>query len=93
MPDSPTYALADVVLNQDETTPVPRAALHGWIIWQFPRPRQGGLCAAVHPPVAGHGWLPAIVHAKARQVRIFGQVPPAASPETAVDYFATHPVP
>lgn len=84
------YVVASITLSKHEKTTVPRAALHDWVVWQYPRPRDGGLCAAVHPPVPHHGWIPAVVLAKSRKVHLYAHLPrPFESPEAAVEYFNT----
>lgn len=64
----------DLTIEANEPTVVPIERLYAWVIWQFPKVREGGFSGAVHPPEVGHGWYPAIVKAEEGRVVIFGQV-------------------
>lgn len=84
MPNGKKILIDGIALNANEPTVVPIDRLFTWVIWQFPRPREGGFSGAVHPPEAGHGWYPALINAKGSQVTIYGQVPERfPSPEAA----------
>ena len=90
MSNSLTRTVANVILNQQEPTSLSRATLFQWIVWQYPRARAGGLCGAVKPPVADHGWYPAILHLETAEVQVFAHLDDHYdSPESAVDYFDT----
>lgn len=64
----------EIQFNPDEPTTVPMTRLYTWVIWQFPRMRDGGYSGAVHPPEPGHGWYPALINADSGLVHIFGHV-------------------
>jgi phosphoglycolate phosphatase-like HAD superfamily hydrolase len=66
--------VADVTLKSDAPTLLTFEQLRTWVIWQYPRRRAGGLCGAVHPPLAQFAWLPAIVRPKERQVEVHAHV-------------------
>lgn len=72
-------------LHSEEPTELALADVHDWVVWQFPNPRRGGLCAALHPPEAGSGWYPAIVYPEEERVQIHAHAAgPFPSPEEAV---------
>lgn len=82
---SPMLTLAD--LRADGPTEVAISRLNAWVLWQFPRPRRGGLCAALHPPEARFGWLPAIVHPGEERVEVFAHAAgPFSTPEEAAGW-------
>lgn len=84
-----TQTIADITLNTGEPTDVDREHLFQWVVWQFPRPHDGGLCAAARPPLPNHGWYPAIVHLQNNKVRVFGHLDlEFDSPETAAEFFS-----
>lgn len=77
----------DIQFEPNEPTIVPMSRLYTWVIWQFPRAREGGFSGAVHPPEVGHGWYPAIVKADLGQVIIYSQVKERFStPEAAAKH-------
>lgn len=77
----------DIAFDPGEPTMVPMARLFAWVVWQFPRAREGGFSGAVHPPEPGHGWYPALVNAEDGQVIIFGHVKERfPTPEAAAKY-------
>ena len=91
VPSDGTAQLGAVELATDGPTELPFSALETWVIWQFPRPRKGWLCGAVHPPVEGYGWLPASVHPNKEKLLVHGHAPvPFADPESAADWLAAH---
>lgn len=55
--------VAGVSLSSEIPTRLTYGELYSWVIWQYPRPQNGGLCGAVHPPTPQHGWIPAIIFA------------------------------
>ncbi|MCB8989065.1 MAG: hypothetical protein R3E31_01400 [Chloroflexota bacterium] len=82
-----TRLVANLTLSANQPTIVAREALFNWIVWQFPTLKNGNLCAAVHPPLPGYGWLPAVIKGE-KNVQVFAHLDaPFESPETAVDYF------
>jgi hypothetical protein len=83
-----TYSIDQVTLDTAVPTELPLQELFTWVIWQFPRKQAGGLLGAVRPPMAQHGWFPAIIHSKNKTVLVHGQVErPFDTPEAAADYF------
>lgn len=84
MPTRKNLVVDDIAFETHEPTVVPIDRLYAWVIWQFPKLREGGFSGAVHPPEIGHGWYPAIVNAQEGRVIIYGQVKEAfPSPEAA----------
>ena len=80
--------IANVNLNKERPTQVTFDQLYNWIIWQFPRPKEAGLCGAVHPPIPFHSWYPAIIQADKQNVQVFAHLDDNFStPENAADYF------
>jgi hypothetical protein len=74
-----------ILINSDAPTRLALADLYTWVIWQFPRPQADGLCGAVRPPLADHGWFPAVIRATDNTVLVYAHVSePFDSPETAV---------
>jgi hypothetical protein len=70
----------------DQPTEYSFAELHTWVIWQFPRTDGQGMLGAVHPPIAQHGWLPALVHPYKERVIIHAHHPQTyPTPEAAAD--------
>ena len=87
MPTRKKIVIDDIRFETSEPTVVPISRLFTWVIWQFPRVREGGFSGAVHPPSQGHGWYPAIINSEAGQVTIYGQVKePYPTPEAAAKY-------
>lgn len=77
----------DIAFDPGEPTTVPISRLFAWVVWQFPRAREGGFSGAVHPPEPGHGWYPALINADDGQVTIFGHVRDRyPTPEAAAKY-------
>lgn len=66
--------IATVDLNNKKPTELSFDDLYTWVIWQFPRKRGSWLCGAVRPPIANHGWLPALIKQKENLVQVHGQV-------------------
>lgn len=80
--------VAGIMLSQTAPTPLSFDDLYSWVIWQFPKQKNGGLCGAVHPPIPEHGWIPAIIQVKKKRIEVYGHLKqPYASPELAADYF------
>lgn len=76
-------------LDNQAPTAVSLDRLYTWVIWQFPRPAEGGYYGAVHPPQENHHWYPAIINANKKSVQIYAHLNTQfASPEDAVAYFA-----
>ncbi|MBE2202240.1 MAG: hypothetical protein IAE79_26760 [Anaerolinea sp.] len=88
MTEKTTHLVANLTFFNEQPTTVLREALFNWILWQFPALKQGNLCGAIHPPLAGHGWLPVIIHIHEKKVQVFAHLDLRFdSPETAVEYF------
>lgn len=74
-------------LNSDAPTKLVLDDICDWVVWQFPRPRVDGLCAALHPPEAGFGWLPGIVYPEKKRVEIYAHAAgPFPTPEEAAGW-------
>ncbi len=85
-----THQIAGLALQTGKPTRLTFAQLHEWVIWQFPRHKGPGMCGAVHPPVAGAGWYPAIVDAARKRADVYGHLEePFSTPEAAADWLAT----
>jgi len=80
--------VAGIKLRSDRPTTLTFHDLFQWVIWQFPRPEQKGLCGAVRPPLTDHDWIPAIIQAGNKRVYVHahaGETFP--TPELAAEYF------
>mgnify|MGYP000515231604 CR=1 FL=1 len=76
MPTRKRIVIDDIRFETSEPTVVPISRLFTWVIWQFPRVREGGF-----------SWYPAIINSEAGQVTIYGQVKePYPTPEAAAKY-------
>ncbi len=83
--------IANILLNTQEPTQLAFDDLYTWVIWQFPRKTEGGLCGAVHPPIAEHQWIPAIIQPSKKSILIYEHLDKTfPSPETAADYLHNH---
>jgi hypothetical protein len=61
-------------------------------VWQFPRLRAKGFSGAVHPPIAGYGWYPAIIDPVKRRALIYAHLDePLRSPEAAAKHIEQTP--
>jgi hypothetical protein len=79
--------VAGIKLRAKSPTSLAFGDLFTWTIWQFPRRKAGGLLGAVRPPVAEHGWYPAIIHAKDKRAHVHAHLDATFdSPEAAVDH-------
>lgn len=79
--------IAGIKLRSDRPTTLTYRQLHQWVIWQFPRFQNKGFCGAVHPPIAGHEWIPAIIQVEKESVRVYAHLDQEfPSPETAAEY-------
>lgn len=87
MPTRKKTVVDGITMNPAEPTSVPVERLFAWVIWQFPRTREGGYSGAVHPPEADYGWYPAVVNVEEGHVLIYGHVRDEfSSPETAAKH-------
>jgi len=81
----------DIVFESGGPTVVALDRLYTWVVWQFPRVREGGFTGAVHPPEPGHGWYPALIEPETGQVLVYGHVPERfPSPEAAARHLDRH---
>lgn len=79
----------NVILSLDRPTELSFAELYSWVIWQFPRPKSGGLCGAVRPAAAEHGWYPALIKLKEQRVLVHGHLGQQfPTPAAAADWLA-----
>ncbi|MCB8991451.1 MAG: hypothetical protein H6664_06100 [Ardenticatenaceae bacterium] len=82
-------SIADIAFHTSKPTPLPLKQLYNWIIWQFPQPKEGGLCSVVHPPLSDHSWLPAIIHSKEKRILVYAHLDTSfKTPEEALAYFS-----
>lgn len=82
--------VAKVTLRTDGPTEVTFDDLHQWVIWQFPRKKDRGLCGAVHAPIAEQTWYPAVIGYLDRKILIHGHLDQLfSSPDEAADWLAT----
>ncbi|MEJ2746715.1 MAG: hypothetical protein P8183_02180 [Anaerolineae bacterium] len=81
--------IANLLLKSHKPTRLKFEDLHTWTIWRFPRKVENGYCGAVHPPIAAHGWLPAVicVTEKFKETHIYGHLDQTfETPEAAANY-------
>lgn len=77
-------------LHTDMPTRLTFTQLYAWVIWQFPRPKQDGMCGAVRPPCEHEGWFPALIRSQEEVAAVYGHAPQTFStPESAADWLAT----
>lgn len=83
------HTIAGIALSNEKPTTLTYEELYAWVIWQFPRPQNGGLIGAVHPPMPQHGWIPAIIFTgNKKQIEIHAHLNEQyPTPESAADYF------
>lgn len=83
--DSDGIAVANLTFKNDVATEFTLQDLFSWVVWQFPKiVADKDLCAAVHPPIAEYGWLPATINLETEAVTVYGHVKrPFPTPETA----------
>lgn len=75
-----------IEFSQEAPTELSFQELYDWVIWQFPRLHGKALHGAVHPPVARHGWLPAIIEPQKKRVSVYAHLEARyATPEAAAD--------
>jgi hypothetical protein len=91
MMETVTMVVAGLPLANDQPTQLSFADLATWVIWQFPARRQGGLCGAVRPSLAGHGWYPALIFPKEKYALVYGHLGKHhPTPEEASDAVQAH---
>lgn len=79
--------IATLTLQNDRPTECGFKDLYTWVIWQFPKPKGTGLCGAVRPPIANHGWFPAQIKLRDRKVIVHGHLSREFdSPHAAADW-------
>lgn len=66
--------VANITLSRQKPTKLSFDDLQNWVIWQFPRRKETGLCGAVRPSIADHGWYPAIIYPKEEQVMVYAHL-------------------
>lgn len=82
------FTLTGVALSKSHPTKLTFDELYTWVIWQFPRSKQKGLCGAVHPPIPEHGWYPAIIFVKEKCVEVYAHHEMLyPTPESAAEHF------
>lgn len=76
-----------IIFDTAQPTTLTREALFNWVIWQFPRVRQGKHSGAIRPSLPGHGWYPALLDPECREIVVYAHVKEAfPSPEAAARY-------
>ena len=87
---SKSQELASVTLKTNEPTELKVSELYTWIIWQYPRKLEHGLCGAVRPPLAQHGWYPAEIIQPGKMILVHGEVfKPFETPTEAADWLSS----
>ncbi len=87
MTQNASNLIATIPFQANKPTLLPMNELFNWVIWQFPLPKEGGLCGAVHPPLPDHTWYPAIIRNGGQQVQVYAHLEANfASPEEAMNY-------
>jgi hypothetical protein len=82
--------VASVALRSDRPTELSVKDLYTWVIWQYPQQKGPGLCGAVRPPIANHGWYPALIKNKERRILVHGNLDQEFStPEQAAEWLAS----
>ena len=82
------YTVAQITFNTMKPTRLTFDDLYTWVIWQFPKHKEGGLCGAVHPPSSQHGWFPAIILVNEKCVEVHAHLMEQyETPESAADHF------
>jgi hypothetical protein len=82
-----TKKIDNTTLKIDKPTNLTLDDLYTWTIWQFPHKVRGGLCGAVHPPIANYGWLPAVIRVKDKKVQVHAHLDQTFdTPETAAKH-------
>ncbi len=83
--------VAGIALNKTRPTKLTYDELYTWVIWQFPRQKNGGLCGAVHPPIPQHGWIPAVILIHKKCVEVYAHLNEQyPSPEMAAEHLGNH---
>jgi hypothetical protein len=65
---------SSLYIRTDGPTELSFDELYTWVIWQFPRITAGGMCGAIRPPIAKHGWFPAIIRQQEGRVLVHGHL-------------------
>jgi hypothetical protein len=82
--------VASVAIRTDRPTQLSFSQLYNWVIWQFPRLKGAGLCGAVRPPIANHGWYPALIRQQDKRVIVHGHLDREfTTPSDAADWLAS----
>ena len=85
----PNKRVALLDLRADGPTELRRKDLYSWVVWQYPRKIGQGLCGAVSPPLAKHGWYPAEIKNKGQLILVHGQIrKPFKTPSAAADWLS-----
>lgn len=85
-----TQLIENIPFHTNQPTEVTFHQLFRWVIWQLPRRKLNGLMGAVHPPIGGYGWLPALILFKEKRVQVYAHLnTPFASPEEAIEFLGS----
>lgn len=83
-------------LHPSQSTIATFDELYKWVIWQFPLEQAEingnlGWYGAVHPPLANHGWYPALIEPQTLHVHLYAHLEQTfPSPETAAEFMKSH---
>lgn len=84
-----TKQVDSITIRLDQPTELTFSELHTWVIWQYPRQIDKGLCGAVRSPVPEDGWYPAVIRLKEKVVQVHGHLDKKfGSPNAAADWVA-----
>lgn len=82
--------IANIPFQRSSPTRLPMRDLSNWVIWQFPHVKGGSFLGAVHPPLPGPTWYPALIQKGGKQIQVFAHLGMHfATPEEALSYLQT----
>lgn len=90
---TPKQIIVDgIPFHSNHATELNFQQLHSWIIWQAPHQKDKGLYGAIHPPIASHGWYPAVILPKEKRVQVHAHLNTLyKTPEEAIESLKTNP--
>ena len=87
------HRVESVDLRTDGPTELTLDDLYTWVVWQFPRLKRSGLCGAVRPPIANHGWFPALINRHDKRLLVHGHLNQEfATPAEAAAWIEKQPI-
>ncbi len=85
--ETETMIITDILFQRSGPTLLSIHDLFNWVIWQFPQLRENHFLGAVHPPLAGPTWYPALIQKGGKQIQVFAHLGTNfATPEEAMSY-------